>query len=188
MWDRQRDAVIKSTPKLRGDLAVHATPLENQFPLDAFLVVDRAERTLDVGVVETDLAGDESRKVGLDVLGIRQCVDLVVIRSVENQFQYSWFVVKEFPVVAQVGRIALSAALGGAEKVVEIRAVPRQTSSPELVAAGDIHMATLFGRQAVARCVSRGDAQARELERIVEVEVIADPCIVLVTLQHRKGV
>ena len=103
--------------------------LVDQFPLMPFLVVDRADGALHVGVAEPDLAGDQPREVRLDVLRVRQRVDLVVVSDVEKQIQLARLVVVQLPVIAQLGRVALAAALSRAEEVVEVRAVPRQLPS-----------------------------------------------------------
>ena len=112
MRERQREAEIELAVELRRQLAVDAVAVVDERPLGALLVVDRAERAPHVGVAEADFAGEEAGEVGADVLGVGQRVDLVVVGEVDVEVQPPRLVVDQRPVVAQLGRVALAAALG----------------------------------------------------------------------------
>ena len=70
----KRVSEIESAANLRRNLAVHAAAQVVQFPDHTLLVVDGAQRALDVGVVEAGLAGDQPSEIGLHVLSVRQRV------------------------------------------------------------------------------------------------------------------
>src|SRR6266496_4479359 len=121
MADRKRNAQVELAANLRRDLAIHAVAVVDERARPALFLVYGAERMPDVGVVESYFPGFKPGEIGRDILGARQRIDLVVIGEIEVEVEPSRFVVEEQPVVAELRRVALAAALGRAEEVVEVR-------------------------------------------------------------------
>ena len=184
----QRHAEVEAAAPLRARVVARPVERKPGRPLDALLVVDRAQRAADVGVGELGLGREQPGESGAHVLRVGQRVDVVEEGNVVGPLQPARRVVDEQLVVPQAQGQALAAALGRSEQVVEVGLVPGQPRTPFQVLRLHVQVRPFVAAGAVriGRERDRG-IQGRPLDGVAEVEAIADAGDVLVALQHGVG-
>ena len=187
MRQRQREAEVQPRAGLGNDVAMRLGGIQHQFPSEALLVVDGAEGPAQQRVEEADLRGDQAVDGSSDVLIVRQRVELVIEGELGLEVEPARQVVDEDMVVAEAGSVALAAALGRPEQVVEVGTVPGQAAVPAEVAVIDVQVPLFPGGHLPVDGVCPGDSDCAEPERVLEIETPAQPQGILVALHDGIG-
>src|SRR4029079_2748067 len=162
--------------------------LDDDIPDRALLVVDGSKRLACIAVMQSDLADQQARERRGHVLSVRHRVDLVVVLEVVRQRELARILEDQEVVVADLDGSALAAPLRGSEKIVEIGAVPGETSAPSEVLRSELDVRTLVARHVPRWRVRQRHAEIQELDRIGDVDVVAEADRILVALQYRVSV